>query len=160
MTPDTELLSRLRDIHPPLEPPWWPPAPGSVVVVCAVFLLCYLIVKHAPRRLEIWKRRRVIGRRFEQVIESYAKNGDGRWLCAELSKLLRTVAIERFPDEAVAGLHGKGWLMFLKAHSRDPDMLDSCAELIIQGPYRKHAQEFDAAALVEACRTWIGEVHR
>ena len=51
MQPD--LLAQLKDIHVPLEPLWWPPAPGWWLLCLVVLILISL----ALRWLRGWLRR-------------------------------------------------------------------------------------------------------
>ena len=58
MNPDPELLARLRDLHAPPEPPWWPPAPGWWLALLLALVLTALAVRVLRPRWRRWRLRR------------------------------------------------------------------------------------------------------
>jgi hypothetical protein len=171
MNPD---LTALRDIHDPLGNPWWPLAPGWWLLLLALVGLVALI----------WQRRR----RWPVIPPlPLLRIGDWRWdayrqlrhlrrpltpgalktRTAELSELLRRIAMARHGRSACAGLFGTAWLDWLTEH--DPDGFDWRAHgpLLIRAPYAPEPRDADAATglsaqqqlerLFAATERWISE---
>lgn len=143
MIPEGELLARLRDVHPPAEPPWWPPAPGWWLVALLAVALLVLALRHLPGAWRRWKLRR----RLMKALDASTRP-------AEVSQLLRIAALERFPQAQVAGLHGERWLAFLEQCA--PGRFAGLRAAVTEAPYR--AEGGDAAALREAARGWLRAV--
>lgn len=143
MIPEIELLARLRDLHPPLSPPWWPPAPGWWLVALVAAALLYFALRRAPA----WWRRLRLRRRLLRALGACAS-------AADVSQLLRIAALERFPQARAAGLHGERWIAFLE--ERDPGRFAGLRETLTEAPYRADAA--DVAPLREAARGWMRAV--
>ncbi len=158
MNLDFELAARLRDVHPPEAPPWWPPAPGWWVALVVVLVLAAIAV----RRLRPRWRRFLLRRRLLAALETAAT-------AAEISQLLRTAALARFPRHAAAGLHGAPaglhgapaglhgaqWIAFLEACDRAPGRFAALAGALTEMPYRAPRAGDDVAPLREAARGWL-----
>jgi hypothetical protein len=52
-----DLAARLRDVHPPSEPPWWPPAPGWWIVALITLALVALAIHYALPHWRRWRMR-------------------------------------------------------------------------------------------------------
>jgi hypothetical protein len=144
MNENSELFLRLRDVHAPGEPSWWPPAPGwwlALLVLCALAVLAVHLLR--PR----WRRYR-LRRRLLAALE--AASG-----AAEIAQLLRAAALARFPRDQVAGLHGAAWIAFLESRDRRPGRFAALADALGAMPYRAPRAEDDVAALRAAVRGWL-----
>ncbi len=155
-----EALSGLKDIHLPPPVGWWPPAPGWWLLAALGLLVLYSAWR-------IWrKRRRRRALHDEALAElaairaSYSSSGDPRRLARELSRLLRRVAISRFPREEVAGLVGDDWLAFLDRAFDGDGFARGPGRILVEAPYRSGSQELDADALFELVRRWLEAVTR
>jgi hypothetical protein len=146
MIADLDLAARLRDVHPPPAPPWWPLAPGWWLVLLAAVVLAALALRVAPA----WWRRLRLRRRFMRALESSAS-------VAEVSQLLRLAARERFPEQQSAGLHGADWLAFLEARDRRPGRFAALGEALTEAPYRAPVVHV-TAELRAAARGWLRAV--
>ena len=142
---------QLRDIHPAPDPGWWPPAVGWWLV--AVLALMALIVIGRWAR-EYWRarryRQRLLGE-LERIRQSHGK--DPARLAAELSVLLRRVALARYPRAEVAGLTGEGWLAFLE-RSGGRGFQDGPGRALIEAPYNPQTP-VDDEALCRLVRQWL-----
>lgn len=145
-------LDALRDIHLPADPAWWPPAPGwwlsSILLVATIALL--------PRIVRKMKRYRVRRRTLKQVrsLERRAQTGDDQTVLADLSCLLREVAITRFPERHCASLTGNAWLSFLNATSEGIDFLSEPGSRLLDAPYRLR-HDANVAELIALTRRWF-----
>lgn len=143
MTPELELLARLRDVHPPPAPSWWPPAPGWWLAAVLAVALGVLLVRYAPA----WWRRLRLRRRLLAALERAAS-------AADVSQLLRLAALERFPEGNAAGLTGADWVAFLERCA--PGRIAPLAEALVEAPYRDGFA--DVSRLRAAARDWLRAV--
>ncbi len=143
MNVDFEFAARLRDVHPPEAPPWWPPAPGWWLALFAVLVLAAI----ALRRLRPRWRRFLLRRRLLAALDTAAT-------AAEISQLLRTAALARFPQHA-AGLQGAAWIAFLESRDREPGRFAALAGALTEMPYRAPRAGDDVAPLRAAARGWL-----
>jgi hypothetical protein len=146
MIPDPDLAARLRDVHPPPAPPWWPLAPGWWLVLLAAVVLAALALRYGPA---CWRRLR-LRRRFMTALEACAS-------VAEVSQLLRLAARERFPKHESAGLHGAAWLAFLESRDRRPGRFAALGEALTEAPYRAPVAQVTAEVRA-AARGWLRAV--
>ncbi len=147
MTDSAGLAAQLHGLHPPPAPAWWPPAPGGWLVLLAAAALLALAWRAAPK----WWRR--LRRRRRALAALEACTG-----AAEVSQLLRAAALERFPHNEAAGLHGAAWVAFLEARDRAPGRFAALGEALTEAPYRPPERQGDAAALRAAARGWLRAV--
>lgn len=147
MIPDPELSARLRDLHPPLEPAWWPPAPGWWLLALVGLALAVL----AARRGAPWWRRARLRRRLLAMLAAAAS-------AAEVSQLLRVAALARFPQAQAASLRGADWIAFLEARDRVPGRFAALRAALTEAPYRPPAEGGDLAPLRAAARGWLKAV--
>lgn len=107
----TDPLAQLKDIHLPEPVAWWPPAPGWWLAGSVALALLigggYLLWRFFYRGR--YKREALAA--LQQLRDT--DQGDERILLAELSRLLRQVAIARYGRQEVAALSGAEWLLFL-----------------------------------------------
>jgi hypothetical protein len=146
MTPELELLARLRDVHPPAAPSWWPPAPGWWLALALAVALAVLLFRYAPR----WWQRLRLRRRLLAALREAAS-------AAEVSQLLRLAALERFPERTSAGLTGADWVAFLESCDRAPGRFAPLAAALTEAPYRAGAGA-DVSRLRAAARDWLRAV--
>ena len=167
MTPD---LQALRDIHDVLGNPWWPLAPGWWLILFAVGVLGVLIWR-GRRRWPVlppiplihvgdwrWEARRELQRLRRSAAQSAFKTQ-----VAELSELLKRIAMARHGRTSCAGLSGSAWLDWLS--EQDPQGFDwrHDGRLLIQAPYaparKKPAAERtdqqQLQRLLAATESWI-----
>ena len=144
MNVDPGFAARLRDVHPPEAPPWWPPAPGWWIALALALLLAAIAVHHLRPR---W-RRYLLRRRLLAGLEAAAG-------AAEISQLLRAAVLARFPQHPAAGLHGADWVAFLEARDRAPGRFAALGAALTEMPYRAPRAGDDVAPLREAARGWL-----
>ncbi len=144
MNENADLLLRLRDVHEPGLPPWWPPAPGwwlALLAVCALAVLAVHLLR--PR----WRRYR-LRRRLLAALEAASS-------AAQIAALLRAAALARFPGDQAAGLCGATWIAFLESRDRRPGRFAGLADALGAMPYRAPRAGDDVAALRAAVRGWL-----
>ena len=149
MSREAELLSRLRDLHLPADPAWWPPAPGWwLVAALAVALAALALWRGRP----LWRRLR-LRRRLLRAL----RGSEG---APEISQVLRLAVLERFPDAGAAGLQGARWVAFLESRDRAPGRFAPLAPALTEMPYRAPRAGDDPEPLRKAARGWLRAVLR
>ena len=155
-----EALSQLKDIHLPPPVGWWPPAPGWWLLAVLLLVLVWLVSMTLRRR----RRRRALHdearAELEAIRAGYGEQQDPRVLVEALSRLLRRVAISRFPREEVAGLTGEAWLEFLDRSFHGKGFAEGPGRILVEAPYRPDAGSFDADALFDLVERWLETVTR
>lgn len=133
----------LRDIHGIQGVPWWPPGPGWWVLAAVLAVLLFLAFRfRAKLRLRVpplpfftlgsW---RADAARHLRDLRRRARTQDVKATAAELSELLRRIAMARLGRNACAGLTGLAWLEWLAGN--DPKGFDWIQEgrLLLEVPY-------------------------
>lgn len=140
----------LRDIHAPPTPGLWPPAPGWWVLFALGLVLLGLLAWRLLRRYRLLRRRRKI----LDELAALEGRGVGPDLAAEVSALLKRVALARFPRAQVASLTGLSWLEFLDFNGGRGRFADGPGRVLAEGPYAP-APDFNANALLALAADWI-----
>ena len=153
MATPSELLNRLHDIHGAPDPSWWPPAPGwwMLGAIVAVALAVYLW----RSRRESWQAQAL--RELKRAEREFAESRDAARCVAQVSVLLRAVAIARARGIVVAGLTGDAWLRYLDEGIGGRHFSSGPGRILLTAPYMPNA-EIDAAALCELTRQWLRSV--
>jgi hypothetical protein len=153
MADPAATLTLLRDIHTPPAVPWWPPAVGWWVLIG-------LLVGAAAWGHWYWRRRRrgMVQQAALQVLaraqEEFRHSGDAVQLAAQISQLLRRVAVAKFPDLKPGGLTGQDWLDFLDLTGGTTQFSQGVGRVLLTGPYQPR-REIDAKALVALTKQWL-----
>ena len=163
MIEDFELAVRLRDVHAPEAPPWWPLAPGWWLALLAVLVLAALALRALQPRLRRWR----LGRRLLAALDAIARRqrtgAAEADVAAEVSRLLRLAALARFPERNAAGLQGSEWIAFLESCERSPGRFSALRHALTATPYVPPAAAAagtsrDMAPLLDAARGWLRAV--
>lgn len=147
MNPDP--LAGLRHWHLPEPIAWWPPAPGWWLLAVAGVIGAVLLVHWLWRRYRRAGVGRAARRELAALEQTLAAGGDARRYSADLSRLLRRLALVRYPRERVAGLSGRAWLEFLDATGGEGGFTQGAGRLLVEDAYRPETQPQDTHALEE-----------
>ena len=129
----------LRDIHLPDPVSWWPLAPGWWIIAGLAVLLIVLLV----RRFRMRRQLRFARKELDRALAQWRVDKDSHRFAADVSVLLRRLAISRFGKLSVAGLTGTRWLDFLAAHSREEvadGFLRGVGRCLIDAPFNPQAR--------------------
>jgi hypothetical protein len=141
MRDDAASLDRLHDIVLPPAVPWWPPAPGWIVLAVIVLLLLLWLAVRLRRRWQRTAHRR-------EALRALRDAGDA----GAVGALLRRTALAEYPREQIAALRGSAWVDWLA--EQDPAALPAgLREQLVQGVYAP-SPRFDPALREWAAR-WI-----
>ena len=106
----SDPLQQLRDVHSPLDPAWWPPAPGWWIVAIAVaFGLAWLFWKG----WQTWRKRAPIriAAREHKSYQSALAAGEISELdyLHQCNELLKRVLVRGYQRYDYASLSGDAW---------------------------------------------------
>lgn len=110
---EQELLQQLNDVALPSDPGWWPPAPGwwlllFVLLVLAGFIYWFVNRHLTRKRQDSWRR---LALSEHQRLEQLSLGSDDQTSAiAELSVLMRRVALALEPRSRIAALTDEQWL--------------------------------------------------
>jgi len=147
-------LPELRDIHPAPPPDFWPPAPGWWLLTGSVLLVLALVGWLCYQKYRRWRRRRAVLKELAALQRRLVEDGDAPAFVADLSVLLRRIALARFPLPQVAGLNGADWLHFLDDTGGKGRFSNGPGQVLALGPYAPHI-EVDADGLYALAGDWI-----
>ncbi|NEV60751.1 DUF4381 domain-containing protein [Thiorhodococcus minor] len=155
MTPDP--LADLRAWHLPEPVSWWPPAPGWWILLGLVMLASLAVALWLRRRHRRGRAWRAAKQELAALRAAYASEGDARHYAMGLSRLLRRLALLRFPRERVAGLSGADWLEFLDATGGAGDFAKGPGRtlLLAYRPASAGGSGEDVVALERVAERWM-----
>ena len=91
---------------------------------------------------------------LEQLTSRYKKENAAGFV-AELSTLLRRVALRRYTRTRVASLTGPDWLRFLDNTGGGGDFEKGVGQILEAGPYQPQIREVPAEELLKLVRIWV-----
>ncbi len=149
-----ELLAKLRDIHLPEDPGWWPPAPGWWLVAALLLLtpIIGLALRAYRRRRPIPKYRSAALVELDQCYQQYQLHGDKPAFVQAVSVLLKRVAMQCYDPTEVAALSGKKWADFL-GRDQETTVRETIRDTLEQA-YSKQV-DADAADFYQFAQAWI-----
>jgi hypothetical protein len=130
----SQLLSQLRDIHPPTTLSRWPLAPGwFAVAFLALSLALWVIYQYRLYRKKVQRRESILQHlhrlKYNLVEEQYPL------VYQDLSTLLRRIALMTHERVEVAHLTGDDWLNFLDAQCQTQLFSHDIGRLLLSAPY-------------------------
>lgn len=151
---DSQPLQNLRDIHLPDPVGIWPLAPGwyllAVILLLLVMVASYVVYRRYRRGLA--KRQALL--LLHDYERQYAAGTDAAVISAQISELLRRVALVYYPRARVAGLNGLSWIGFLNETS-DNINFNEISGLILDLPYQSKPSGTDLKPLFSSAKAWI-----
>lgn len=155
MNPNLQQALRLRDIHLPGAPAFWPPAPGWWLVTATLVALLAWMAVAALRRYRIRRQRQRVLSALASLERQLASERTPDAL-AHMSVLLRRLALMRFPRQRVAALTGNAWLRFLDESGGNGQFAHGPGRVLATAPYQRSLpSDLDAARLVALLREWV-----
>ena len=155
MASSVDPLTQLHDIHIPADIGWWPLAVGWYLLALSVFLFLGAAVFFIRRYYLHTRPRRQALSLLLSYEQAYERDGNHQAVAANVSELLKRVALVYFPRAKVAGLQGTEWLEFLNSTSRGLDFKTVRYELL-EAPYQS-VVDVDLQGLFELSRQWINQ---
>lgn len=147
----------LKDIHLPEAIGWWPPAPGWYLL-STLMVLSMLAGYYAYRRLN---RKTAINRARTLLQQIRQQQTDPLHILADLSALLRRVAVNTDPRAGVAQLYGPAWLDYLDRKLPDAPFSQGLGRCLADAHYRPAlAEDIDLEAVFALCERWLKQQGR
>lgn len=155
MTVPAAQALQLRDIHLPGAPALWPLAPGWWLLAGVLLALLAWAGVVGWRHYRLRRERMQVLDELERISAGLAQERSPAIL-AQLSTLLRRLALLRFSRERVAGLTGDAWLHFLDASGQTTGFSTGPGRMLVTGPYQRSLPEdFDVQGLAYLVRQWV-----
>ncbi|MBF0219623.1 MAG: DUF4381 domain-containing protein [Gammaproteobacteria bacterium] len=143
----------LRDIHLPEAVAWWPIAPGWWMLLAGLILLGLLLLlwRRYRRRRQV---RRAAWRSLKEIERNFREQGDKQQLLANLSILLRRLALSHASRTESAAVVGDQWLSLLDKVHQEMPYSRGIGYLLAQGPYQRQC-DYDARQLLNLVRKTV-----
>lgn len=142
----------LRGLHLPDPVGWWPPALGWWLVL-ALTLLALTGLTLLIRR---WRQITPVKAALQELRRLEADNSmPAREKLQRLSRLMKRVALSLHSREAVAGLTGDPWLLWLDEAGGGTGFSQGAGRSLAEAPFRPTASDEDVARLMQYCRDWL-----
>lgn len=146
-------LSQLKDVMLPPDPAFWPPAIGwwllLIGTIAALAGMVYLV------RLLYWRMHRMsLVKEVDALVDLQPQLA-----IAQLSVLMRRIALTRYSRSEVAGLCGYEWLEFLDTSGETDQFTRGPGEALASAPYSGRVPD-QISPLFDVCRNWIKTVSR
>ena len=144
----------LRDIHLPDAISWWPLAFGwwALVLIVVIGIAVFAVRFYAARR------QRVARREIQKAMDTLHTGQDPALCAQQFSTIMRRFAmtISDEPD-AVAGLAGENWLLFLDESWENEEFTHGEGRLLLSAPYRNEGgvNQDRCFKLGVLCMSWI-----
>lgn len=146
-------LESLHDLVVPAGVPWWPPAPGWLVLGAVVIVAgAWLVVATARRHRSLRYRRAALAELASlRAMDSPAS------AARDASVLLKRTAIHVYSRERVAALHGSSWLAFLDEHGGKRVFRDEAGATLTEAAYgdASDLEPQRVGPLLDAVEGWI-----
>jgi hypothetical protein len=145
----------LAQLHPLREPAmtgWWPPAPGWWVVAAALVLLLSILTWWLLKRYRANAYRRQALDQLASIRSDYLASSESTNCLGQLNALLKSVALEAYPQRQVASISGQAWVDFLNERSSQSAHFESS---FATGHYGRGAAETDLEDILIRCERWI-----
>jgi hypothetical protein len=142
----------LKDLHLPDPINWFPPAIGwwlVIVLIPVLIALLYWSYQRFTRKTAL---------KSAKILLTTIKTSpmDNTQKLAELSALLRRVAMSVAPRAETAGLTGQAWLAFLDRSLTGSPFTKGVGQCLASAPYRPSApSEQEISQLISLCEDWL-----
>ena len=145
-------LSQLHDIHLPAPVSAWPFAPGYLALglVAAVVILVVLLMRYDQKKSRLKQQALA---KLSLIEQRYLEHRNSSLAAADISALLKQVALMHFPREQVAALQGDNWLIFMQKTSKRLD-IEAVRLLLLESAFSAQSTQ-PIEPLVAFSKAWI-----
>lgn len=144
---------QLRDIHLPVEPGFWPLAPGWWALLVMVLIIVYFVIK---QWIKVRKRRRLndlMQAQLTQLIKDYDKHQNKHQLAASLSQLLKRFCLHVLKDSDATALTGQAWIDHLNKQLGSDDF-NAHHDVLVLAQYQSDC-DYDVPSITAVIRNYF-----
>ncbi len=150
--PEHDPLTKLRDLHLPEAVSAWPPAPGwwilALLLLAALLLTVYRWRHHRQKNLY----RRLA---LQELVQLQSSNITAQAYLQSLNGLLKQTVQAASGQSSTASMSGQQWLHYLNQSGNTNEFTEGVGEILLQGPYQAHCENYDQKALTQLVKQWI-----
>lgn len=110
---NTAPALELRDIHLPVEPGFWPLAPGWWALIVVGIILGYLLARVYLQLRKSRQLNHLMQNELNAVNSSYQQHKNKHQLASDISQLLKRFVLHVLKDNDAAALSGEKWVDYL-----------------------------------------------
>lgn len=150
-----QLLAQLKDIHAPDAISIWPATfTWYVLFTIILAILFYAVIKLLQTNINKRRKKQILTI-LDQIVLSYPNNP--ATALADLSILLRRIALSKYKRIEVAKLHNEDWLNFLDSETQTTAFSNGIGRVLLTAPYQKSVN-VNINALAILVERWIARV--
>lgn len=146
-------LAQLRDIHLPHPIEWWPLAIGWFALIALACIAIMSFIFFTRRHYNHNRHKQFALNLLDIYQNDYKQQANSQLSSAQLSELLKRVALVYYPRKEVASLQGQAWIDFLTQTSKNVDF-NTIRDLLLALPYQS-PKDRDVTPLFNAAKRWI-----
>ena len=146
-------LSQLHDIHLPESIGRWPLAPGWYVLATILIATGLLMGLLCYRHYSYGRAKRAALKELAIYQKQYQHDANSQLCTANISELLKRVALAYYPRTRVAGLQGEAWLIFLNSTAKGVNF-NSVRMQLLELPWHP-SQAHTLQPLFNIAKKWI-----
>lgn len=149
---EMSVVQQLHDIHVPPPISMWPVAMGWWLLLMGICLVSGLLFFTKNYWVKL-RRKKALLQAWQNIQQQYELDNNAALALNALSILLKKAALQYYPRDQVAGLHGEAWLNFLSQTSKTIDT-QKARELLNEMVYQQQIQE-DISYGFKMVKEWI-----
>jgi len=143
----------LRDIRLPVEPGFWPLAPGWWLLITVILvLIIWLAFKWYKHRIKK-QRWLAINQQLSEIEYNYQQNKNQQLLLTQVSTLLRRFVKYQLKQNQATSLAGHKWIEYLNQFDSSQSFA-AYEQALTQGVYQANCQ-YDAPGLITTTRRFM-----
>lgn len=153
MQPNSISQLPLRDVHLPDAISWWPLAVGwwiTLLVIPILLWISFKVYRHLTRKTAVKTAKQILQELKQQRTKTEAQ------VLAEVSALLRRVAMSLASREECASLTGQAWLEYLDKSLDDKPFTRGVGQCLAEVIYRRTTPtHVDIFELLDLAERWL-----
>ncbi len=150
---NTAPALELRDIHLPVEPGFWPLAPGWWLLIIVAVLMCYLMVRVFLKLRKTRQLNELMQNELNIINTAYENHQNKHQLASDISQLLKRFVMYVLKDNDAAALTGEKWITYLNEQVGG-DYFDEHIEVLTNAQYTPES-DFDVPSIVAVIKNYF-----
>ena len=155
-----ENILKLKDIHLPESPGYWPLAPGWWILLVLILLVGILLIRLLLRQARQRKYKQKILDQYIALENKLLEKPDNQAI-TDINIFMRQLAISKYPRTDIASLTGSKWLQFLDQSGKTQKFTQGMGQVLIAAPYQSgELNGFSSAEFTPLIRQWIKAISK